>query len=159
MLCSSHNGSQLMNWFIADYNAIAHITEEIKDPELKAPWAISMAMLFIYVVGWLFTIVLCFVLGDITGQNSILDSPIEQPVSQIFFNILGKSRGIIFTVCAFIIISLNAVYSPPCNRLLEPYSPSLAISSFRLVTSGLESSREPVAHSCCLDLSVLLRRH
>jgi hypothetical protein len=32
----------------------------ISQPEIKAPWAISMAMLFTYVAGWLFNIVLCF---------------------------------------------------------------------------------------------------
>lgn len=32
----------------------------ISQPEIKAPWAISMAMLFTYVAGFLFNIVLCF---------------------------------------------------------------------------------------------------
>lgn len=81
--------------------ATAHIAEEIEQPEIKAPWAISMAMLFTYVVGWLFTIVLCFTMGD---PHKILDSKIEQPVAQIFYNVLGKGGGITFTVCAFIII-------------------------------------------------------
>jgi amino acid transporter len=81
--------------------ATAHITEEIKNPELKAPWAISMAMLFTYVVGWLFTIVLCFCMGS---PAEIIASPIAQPVAQIFYNVLGKSGGITFTVCAFVII-------------------------------------------------------
>ncbi|TKA44875.1 putative amino-acid permease C15C4.04c [Friedmanniomyces endolithicus] len=86
---------------MTDYDATAHITEEIKDPAVKAPWAISMAMLFTYVAGWLFNIVLCFVMGDI---SSILTSPMQQPVAQIFYNVLGKAGGITFTVCAFIII-------------------------------------------------------
>lgn len=60
-----------------------------------------MAMLFTYVVGWLFNIVLCFTMGD---TATILASPIEQPVAQIFYNVLGKGGGITFTVCAFIII-------------------------------------------------------
>jgi len=63
-----------------------------------------MAMLFTYVFGWLFTIVLCFTMGDISGPNGILESSIEQPVAQIFYNVLGKSGGIAFTVFAIIII-------------------------------------------------------
>ena len=43
---------------MTDYDATAHIAEEIKAPELKAPWAISTALAFTYVGGWLFTIVL-----------------------------------------------------------------------------------------------------
>lgn len=73
----------------------------INEPEIKAPWAISMAMLFTYVLGWLFNIVLCFCMGD---PLEILDSPIYQPVAQIFYNSLGKGGGIFFTVAAFIIL-------------------------------------------------------
>ena len=85
----------------ADYDATAHITEEIEEPEIKAPWAISTAMLFTYLAGFVFNIVLCFTMGD---PAKILASPIEQPVAQIFYNSLGKSGGIFFTVAAFIIL-------------------------------------------------------
>ncbi|KAL8719965.1 MAG: hypothetical protein Q9225_003113 [Loekoesia sp. 1 TL-2023] len=87
--------------YMTDYDATAHITEEISNPEVKAPWAISMAMLFTYLAGFLFNIVLCFVMGDMA---SILESPIEQPVAQIFYNVLGKGGGVFYTICAFFII-------------------------------------------------------
>ncbi|EMC98071.1 hypothetical protein BAUCODRAFT_32069 [Baudoinia panamericana UAMH 10762] len=90
-----------VSWTMTDYDATAHITEEIQNPEIKAPWAISMAMLFTYLAGWLFNIVLCFTMGN---TADILSSPIEQPVAQIFYDVLGKRGGIVFTVCAFIII-------------------------------------------------------
>jgi amino acid permease (GABA permease) len=90
-----------VSWTMTDYDATAHITEEISQPEVKAPWAISLAMLFTYVAGFLFNIVLCFCMGD---PAVILASPIVQPVAQIFYNSLGKSGGIFFTVCGFLII-------------------------------------------------------
>ncbi|KAL8787893.1 MAG: hypothetical protein Q9213_001920 [Squamulea squamosa] len=90
-----------VSWTMTDYDATAHIAEEIAEPELKAPWAISLAMLFTYVGGFLFNIVLCFVMGDMA---SILKSPMAQPVAQIFYNVLGKSGGIFYTICAFFII-------------------------------------------------------
>ncbi len=34
----------------------------MSNPEVKAPWAISLAMAFTYIAGFLFTIVLCFVM-------------------------------------------------------------------------------------------------
>src|SRR5271168_2330496 len=49
-----------VSWTMTDYDATAHITEEISEPEIKAPWAISLAMLFTYLAGFLFNIVLCF---------------------------------------------------------------------------------------------------
>ncbi|KAL8873614.1 MAG: hypothetical protein Q9174_000939 [Haloplaca sp. 1 TL-2023] len=90
-----------VSWTMTDYDATAHITEEVSQPELKAPWAISLAMAFTYIGGFLFNIALCFVMGDPTD---ILASPMEQPVAQIFFNVLGKGGGIFYTVCAFIIL-------------------------------------------------------
>lgn len=52
-----------VSWTMTDYDATAHITEEINEPEIKAPWAISMAMLFTYVGGFLFNIVLVYCMG------------------------------------------------------------------------------------------------
>lgn len=60
-----------------------------------------MAMLFTYVAGFLFNIVLAFCMGD---PAAIEASAIEQPVAQIYYNSLGKSGGIAFTVFAFIIL-------------------------------------------------------
>ena len=90
-----------VSWTMTDYDATAHIAEEIREPEKKAAWAISMAMLFTYLGGFLYNIVLCFVMGD---PDEILASPIAQPVAQIFYNVLGKGGSIVFTICAFFII-------------------------------------------------------
>jgi amino acid permease (GABA permease) len=90
-----------VSWTMTDYDATAHITEEIDKPEVKAPWAISLAMIFTYVAGFLFNIVLCYCMGD---PAEILASPIVQPVAQIFYNSLGKAGGIFYTVCGFLII-------------------------------------------------------
>ncbi|KAL8935433.1 MAG: hypothetical protein Q9216_005425 [Gyalolechia sp. 2 TL-2023] len=90
-----------VSWTMTDYDATAHITEEISNPGKKAPWAISMAMLFTWLAGFGFNIVLCFVMGDAT---SILESPMGQPVAQIFYNVLGKGGGVLYAVCAVFII-------------------------------------------------------
>lgn len=90
-----------VSWTMTDYDATAHITEEISEPEIKAPWAISLAMLFTYLAGFLFNIVLCFCMGD---PSDILASSLGQPVAQIYYNSLGKHASIFFTVAGFIII-------------------------------------------------------
>ncbi|KAJ5625382.1 hypothetical protein N7510_001691 [Penicillium lagena] len=90
-----------VSWTMTDYDATAHITEEINEPEKKAPWAISLAMLFTYLGGFLFNIVLCFCMGN---PDQILKSKMEQPVAQIFYNSLGKGGGMFFTIAALIII-------------------------------------------------------
>ncbi|KAK8220503.1 amino acid/polyamine transporter I [Phyllosticta capitalensis] len=88
-----------VSWTMTDYDATAHITEEINEPEIKAPWCIFAAMAFTYIGGFLYNIVLAFCMGDPT---EILAS--SQPVAQIFYNSLGKAGGLFYTVCAFIIL-------------------------------------------------------
>ena len=58
-------------------------------------------MLFTYVAGFLFNIVLAFCMGS---PDKILGSSLYQPVAQIFYDVLGKGGAITFTVCAFIIL-------------------------------------------------------
>jgi amino acid transporter len=91
----------------------------MRDPELKAPWAISLAMAFTYGAGFLLNIVLCFVMGD---PAKILASPIAQPVAQIFYNVLGKAGGIFYTVCAVIIRKRTTKLSYPVTQLTEDQS-------------------------------------
>lgn len=54
-----------------------------------------------YVLGFLFNIVLCFCMGN---PDDILNSQIDQPVAQLFYNSLGRGGGIFYTVMAFIIL-------------------------------------------------------
>lgn len=65
-----------VSWTMTDYDATAHITEEISEPEVKAPWAISLAMAFTYVAGFLFNIVLCFCMVCSPNHLSVLASRI-----------------------------------------------------------------------------------
>jgi amino acid permease (GABA permease) len=95
-----------VSWTMTDYDATAHIAEEIKDPGRKCPWAISTALLFTYLGGWVFTIVLVICMGD---PETILATPVGQPVAQLFFNVLGKGGGMFFTVAAFIIINFGQI--------------------------------------------------
>jgi amino acid transporter len=95
-----------ISWTMTDYDATAHIAEEIRNPEIKAPWVITIALGFTYVAGWLFTIVLPYCSGDIA---TLLDSPIEQLVAQIFYNVLGRRAGCFFTVCATIILNFTGM--------------------------------------------------
>lgn len=95
-----------VSWTMTDYDATAHIAEEIKDPAVKAPWAITIALTFTYIAGWLFTIVLTYCAGDI---QSLINSPIDQPVAQIFYNVLGRQAGCFFTICAAIIFNFTGM--------------------------------------------------
>lgn len=95
-----------VSWTMTDYDATAHITEEMDEPEKKAPWAIFSAMALTYVMGWIFTIVLVFTMGD---PLVLLDNELEQPVIQLFYNNLGRAGAITFAACAFVILNSCAI--------------------------------------------------
>ena len=94
------------SWTMTGFDSTAHIAEEIREPERKAPWAITIAATLAYIFGWLFTIVLAYCAGNV---SEILDSAVEQPVAQIFYNVLGPAGGVAFTVFAFIILSCTGM--------------------------------------------------
>lgn len=95
-----------VSWTMTDYDAAAHIAEEVRNPAKTVPWAIASALTFTYVVGWLYNIVLVFTMGD---PAELLASPIGQPVAQLFYNVMGKGASIFFTVAAFIIMNFVCI--------------------------------------------------
>lgn len=91
---------------MTDYDAIAHIAEEIQEPEIKAPWSIAIAIGFSWIGGWLFNIVLAYTMGDPLDK---INSPVVQPVAQIFYEVMGRGGGIFFTVAAYIVLNFGAM--------------------------------------------------
>lgn len=99
-------------WCMTDYDATAHLCEEILNASVRAPQAIACALSVTYVLGFLFNIVLAFCMGDLTA---ILGSEIGQPVAQIFYDVMGKTGGIVFTVFAFIILNFTGITALQAN--------------------------------------------
>ena len=91
---------------MTDYDALAHIAEEIQEPETKAPWSIAIATGFSWIGGWLFSIVLAYTMGDPLDK---LNSPVVQPVAQIFYEVMGRGGGLFFTVAAYLVLSFGAM--------------------------------------------------
>lgn len=94
------------SWTMTDYDATAHIAEEIKDPEIKAPWSIALALGFTWIGGWLYTIVLAYCSGD---PATTLENAVAQPVAQIFYDVIGRNGAIFFTVAACFILNFTAM--------------------------------------------------
>jgi amino acid permease (GABA permease) len=99
-------------WVMTDYDATAHIAEEIQNAAVRAPQAIASALFLSYSLGFLFNIVLAFTMGDITN---LLSSPTAQPFTQIFYNVLGATGGIFFTLFAFIILNFCGIAALQAN--------------------------------------------
>lgn len=92
------------SWTLTNYDAPAHLCEEMKNPEIKAPWAIAAGNTTTLILGFLYNIVLCFCLGD---PKSVIDASL--PVAQIYYNQLGKAGGIAFTVLMFVVMNFVGI--------------------------------------------------
>jgi len=92
-------------WVMTDYDATAHIAEEIKNPAIKAPVAIISALGTTYVLGWVLNIVMVVCMGP--AWPDLLMSPTGLPAGQLFYNVLGKNGGIAFMVLTTVICNFT----------------------------------------------------
>jgi amino acid transporter len=92
-------------WVMTDYDATAHIAEEIKNPAIKAPVAIISALGTTYVLGWCLNIVMVICMGN--AWATLLDTPTGLPAGQLFYNVLGKNGGIAFMALSTVICNFT----------------------------------------------------
>ncbi|KAF9238374.1 amino acid/polyamine transporter I [Melanogaster broomeanus] len=76
-------------WTICSFDSSVHISEEAANAATAVPWAIVSAIGIAGVLGWAINVSLAFCMG--TDLESILDSPVGQPMAQIFFNSFGQN--------------------------------------------------------------------
>jgi len=75
-------------WTICSFDSSVHISEEASNAANAVPWAIVNAIGIAGVLGWAINVALAFCMG--TDIESIMNSPIGQPMAQIFFNSFGQ---------------------------------------------------------------------
>ncbi|KIW60240.1 hypothetical protein PV05_00472 [Exophiala xenobiotica] len=78
-------------WTMTDYDATAHISEELHNAAISGPVAIFQAVLVTWVVGVMLNIALGFCAGNVLDT---LASPLGNPAAQVFFNAAGKKTGL-----------------------------------------------------------------
>ncbi|KAF2716652.1 amino acid transporter [Polychaeton citri CBS 116435] len=74
-------------WFFIGPDAGAHMSEELKDASLNLPRAMMWSMFFNGIMGILTLITFCFCIPDV---SKVIDTPTEQPVLQVIYNITGS---------------------------------------------------------------------
>ncbi|SCZ98393.1 BZ3500_MvSof-1268-A1-R1_Chr3-2g06340 [Microbotryum saponariae] len=72
-----------VQWTMTDYDATAHISEEVKRASIAAPVAIFVAVIGTGIVGWIYNVVYVLCSGDI----SRFDGSIYAPAQIIFDNV------------------------------------------------------------------------
>ncbi|KAI0717739.1 APC amino acid permease [Cerioporus squamosus] len=75
-------------WTICSFDSSVHISEEASNAATAVPWAIVYAIGIAGVLGWAINVALAFCMG--TDLDAILNSPIGQPMAEIFLNSFGQ---------------------------------------------------------------------
>ncbi|GJE87259.1 APC amino acid permease [Phanerochaete sordida] len=88
-------------WTIGGFDGPIHISEEVSNARTAVPWAIVTAIGIAGVLGWVLNVVLAFYMG--TDPESILSSPIGQPMAAIFFNCFGTKATL--AIWSFVVIA------------------------------------------------------
>ncbi|KAG2139156.1 amino acid/polyamine transporter I [Suillus bovinus] len=106
---------------IGGYDASVHMSEEASNAATAIPWAIISSIAVSVVLGWGINVSLAFCMG--TDLESILNSPIGQPMAQILYNSLGQ-RGALALWCLII----STLYIVASNSLLVGSRQTFAFS-------------------------------
>ncbi|TFK55154.1 amino acid transporter [Heliocybe sulcata] len=94
-------------WTISCFDCVVHISEEASNASVALPWAIISANMVSGVLGWGVLIALAFCMG--TDVESILTSPIGQPLAAIFYNSFGQKGTLAIWAIVIIFQFITAV--------------------------------------------------
>ncbi|CAG9984411.1 unnamed protein product [Clonostachys byssicola] len=78
-------------WSFTDYDATAHLSEELHNAAISGPVAIAQSLVITWVFGLLLNISYGFCATD---REALLSSPLGNPATQIFLNAAGRRGGI-----------------------------------------------------------------
>lgn len=105
-------------WTMTDYDATAHIAEEIHNAAFRAPLAIIVALGTTAVLGWFLSIAMAYCAGDFSTMLVQLTdgSPTTgNPAVQIFYASLGRVGCVVFTALGAVILSFTGVTALQAN--------------------------------------------
>ena len=85
---------------MTDYDATAHMSEELHNAALSAPIAIVQAIITAWIFGLLLNIAFGFGAAD---TEALLSSPLGNPAAQVFMNAGGKAGGLAMWVWVILV--------------------------------------------------------
>ncbi|KAF3177185.1 GABA-specific high-affinity permease [Orbilia oligospora] len=87
-------------WSVGGFEACIHLSEEAQNATTAVPWGIMGSCGLSWILGTVIMIV--FASSMTTDLESLLDSPLGQPVAQIYYDALGKNGAIAMMILLFI---------------------------------------------------------
>ena len=96
------------------FDSSVHISEEASNAATAVPWAIVYAIGIAGVLGWAINMALAFCMG--TDLDAIMNSPIGQPMAEIFFNSFGQKGTL--AIWAIVVI-VQCAHIPLSRTFME----------------------------------------
>ncbi|KAF3911524.1 hypothetical protein ABW20_dc0108565 [Dactylellina cionopaga] len=87
-------------WSIGGFEACIHLSEEAKNATTAVPWGIMGSCGLSAILGFLCMIVIAASMS--TDLESLINTPLGQPVAQIYFDALGREGAIVLMTLLFI---------------------------------------------------------
>ncbi|EJT98695.1 APC amino acid permease [Dacryopinax primogenitus] len=88
------------SWSVSGFDGCVHISEEASNAAIAVPWGMVSAVFACCTLGWAINVAMAFCMG--TDLESIVNSPIGQPMATIFNNSFGQRSTL--AVWSFVII-------------------------------------------------------
>ncbi|KAJ7597527.1 APC amino acid permease [Mycena floridula] len=108
-------------WTLGCFDAPIHMSEEASNASTAIPFAIVSSTVSSLILGWGINVALAFCMG--TDIDSIVNSPIEQPMATILFNSLGKKGTlVVWSFVIFVQFAIGAGILTTCSRQIFAFS-------------------------------------
>ncbi|KAH7912918.1 amino acid/polyamine transporter I [Hygrophoropsis aurantiaca] len=111
-------------WTIGGYDSSVHMSEEASNAATAVPWAIVSSVSVAGILGWAISLSIVFCMG--TDLESLINSPIGQPMAQIFFNSFGQKGALV--IWAMIVLVQCAQFMMGSSCLLAASRQTFAFS-------------------------------
>ncbi|EOD52399.1 putative amino acid transporter protein [Neofusicoccum parvum UCRNP2] len=135
----------------ADYDAAAHLAEELPNPSRSVPLAMIGSIVVNGLMGLIYCIVMLFALGDLT---SLLSSPTGFPFMQLFQNVTGNRAGatILSLFISLIAVAANAAGTTSTSRTAWAFARDRAVPFSSYFAHVDERWEVPVRMVVCTSL-------
>ncbi|KAF9007210.1 amino acid/polyamine transporter I [Cyathus striatus] len=139
-------------WTIGAFDSTVHISEEATNASVAIPWSILLSAVISAGLGWGINVAFAFCMGK--DIETILASPIGQPMATILFNSLGQKGTL--AMWAFIVVVQFAIGTSivtTCSRQLFAFSRDGGLPMSRILYYISPKSHAPVT---CVWFAVII---
>ncbi|PAV19134.1 APC amino acid permease [Pyrrhoderma noxium] len=134
-------GLLCVQYVMTNYDAVAHLSEEIRNAAVSAPVGIVVAVCYAAFFGFFLVVSLCYGIRD----PSTLPGPTGLVVAQVLLDNLGKKGGLVLWVC--VIINMAAVSTAgqlACIRSIYAISRDNVLPDQKLCSKIYKRTQTPV---------------